>query len=506
MPANASSNRRMVIASVCGSMAMTAFEATIVATAMPQIVAELGGLALYSWVFSGYLLAQTATTVIFGKLADLYGRKPIVLIGVAVFIVASIAAGFAWSMTSLIVFRLLQGVGAGAIQPVNLTIVGDLCPVHERGKVQGWLASVWAVCAVVGPMLGGLIIDHLSWAWVFWINVPLGLASAAGYVLYLREDQVHARHAIDWPGAALFTLAVSALMIALTDISSTPGGVIAGFAGAALLFAMLFVLQERRAPEPMISLALWGRRPIAAANGAAVFCGMALMGITSFLPMYVQGVLHRSPVAAGLALTMVMLGWPIGATLTAKALRRIPPRPIVIAGGLLHVAGALFFVWLAPGSSPVTAGVGSFVMGLGMGLFSNSSMLMIQAIVAPHQRGSATASNFFSRNLGSTLGAALFGAVLNYGLAHAGGHAVSADELQALLTSPDGLARIAPAAGFALQHSLHLTFIALLVVSLAIVALATLIPPITLGGGKETVKGGTDKPADAAGDAPRDQR
>lgn len=489
MPANHHSNRRWVIASVMASMSMTAFEATIVATVMPQIVGDLGNLSLYSWVFSGYLLAQTAMTVIFGKLADIYGRKPVVLLGIAVFVIASILAGFAWSMSSMIVFRLLQGVGAGAIQPVNLTIVADLYPVQERGKVQGWLASVWAVSAVLGPMLGGLIIGHLSWAWVFWINVPLGIAAAYGFIVHLKEDGAQTRHTIDVAGALLFTIAVSALMIALTDVSSAAPAVIYAAVGTAVVFSLLFVLQERRAQEPMISLALWGRRPIAVANGGALLSGMALMGITSFLPMYVQGVLQRSPVVAGLTLTMVMLGWPIGATLTAKALKRIKPRPIIIAGAALHLAGAVFFVVLGPGSAPLIAGIGSLVLGLGMGLYSNSTLIMIQSIVEPGQRGSATASTLFARNLGSTLGAALFGAVLNYGLAHTeGARAVSTEELQALLSTTQGVAG-GNVAARVLHHSLHLTFIALLVIAVAMVALTLLVPSIKLGGTREADAG-----------------
>jgi EmrB/QacA subfamily drug resistance transporter len=463
-------------------MAMTAFEATIVATAVPQIVTQLGGLSLYSWVFSTYLLAQTAMTVIFGKLSDIYGRKPVMLAGIGVFLAGSILAGFAWSMPAMIVFRLLQGIGAGAIAPVNLTIVGDLFPAYERGKVQGYLASVWAISAVVGPMLGGLIIREMSWAWVFWINVPIGLAAAAGIMVYLKEDLGEAHPSIDAAGAVLFTIAVSSLMVALTDVSGAGMTAIYPALASASVFSILFIAQERRAREPMISFELWGRRPIAVANSAAVLSGMALIGITSFLPMYVQGVLHRSPIIAGLALTVVMVGWPVGATLAVRLMRRFGPRPIIVAGGALHFAGAIFFVLLVPQSSPVTAAAGSFALGLGMGLFSNSTMILIQSIVDPSQRGSATASNLFSRNLGSTLGAALFGAVLNYGLAHAeGAGAVTSAQLHALLTSSAGKAGETAAAAQALQHSLHLTFLALSAISAGIVALTTLMPRVTIG-------------------------
>src|ERR1700712_1231018 len=173
--------RPLVLAAVMTSMFMIAIEATIVSTAMPQIAGQLGDLHLYAWVFAAFLLTQTATTVVFGKLSDLYGRRPVLLFGIAVFLVGSLLCGLAWSMPSLIAFRLIQGFGAGAIQPVTTTVIGDLYPAHERGRVQGWLASVWGISSVFGPLAGGLITQYVSWAWIFWINVPLGLASAAGF-------------------------------------------------------------------------------------------------------------------------------------------------------------------------------------------------------------------------------------------------------------------------------------------------------------------------------------
>src|SRR5277367_2461036 len=181
-------SRAPVIACVMATMCMVAIEATIVSTAMPQIVADLDGLRLYSWVFSAFLLAQTALTVVFGNLADIYGRKPIMLAGIAIFTLGSILAGFSWSMPTMILFRLVQGIGAGAMQPVAMIIVGDLYPARERGKVQGYLASVWAVSAVLGPVIGGLIIRHASWAWIFWMNVPIGLLAAAGFMVFLHES------------------------------------------------------------------------------------------------------------------------------------------------------------------------------------------------------------------------------------------------------------------------------------------------------------------------------
>jgi EmrB/QacA subfamily drug resistance transporter len=486
MSSQLKTSRPFVIASVMASMAMVAIEATIVSTAMPQIVTQLGGLHLYSWVFSSFLLTQTAMTVVFGKLADLYGRKPVMLVGIAIFLVGSVLAGFAWSMPAMIVFRLIQGVGAGAIQPVTLTVVADLYPARERGKIQGYLASVWAISAVVGPMAGGLIIRDLSWAWIFWINVPIGLASAAGFIAFLHEKERHDRPSIDIAGAALFAVAIAALMIALTDAGTSDNTQALLACGVFVVCAVLFVAQERRAADPMISFALWGHRPIAAANAATVLSGMALMGLTTFLPMYVQGVLHRTPVVAGLALTVMMVGWPVGATMAARSFHRFGLRRILVGGSAFIPAGAIMFFMLTPESSPVTAAIGSLVMGFGMGVASVSSLILIQEIVTASQRGSATASNLFSRNLGSTLGATMFGAVLNYGLNHAKGIGViTSDQLRQVLESPPTGAGSDSTIRLALQHSLHLTFSTMLLTSIAIVLLAMLIPPVAIKGMRE---------------------
>jgi EmrB/QacA subfamily drug resistance transporter len=481
MSAHPKTSRPLVVASVMAAMAMVAIEATIVSTAMPQIVTQLGGLRLYSWVFSAFLLAQTAMTVVFGKLADLYGRKPVILGGIAIFLVGSVLAGYAWSMPAMIAFRLIQGIGAGAIQPITLTIVGDLYPAHERGKVQGWLASVWAISAVIGPMAGGFIIRDLSWSWIFWMNVPIGVLSAAGFIAFLHEHERHSHPSIDIGGAALFTIAIGALMMTLTDAGADDGPRALLELVLFIVCGLLFVWQERRAPEPMISFSLWTHRPIAAANAATVFCGMVLMGLTTFLPMYVQGVLQRSPVVAGLALTMMMVGWPAGATLAARTFYQIGLRRILIGGSFFVPIGAIPFVLLNPQSSPAIAGLGSLIMGLGMGTSSVCCLVLIQEIVSMSERGSATASNLFSRNLGSTLGATVFGAVLNYGLRHtpyipSGG----ADQLRRLLEAPGGQVGADTSIRLALQQSLHLTFLALFAIALAVVASMLFVPPVNV--------------------------
>jgi len=364
---------------------------------------------------------------------------------------------------------------------VALTVVGDLYSVQERAKIQGYLASVWGVSSVMGPLAGGLIIQHLSWSWIFWVNVPVGLAAAVSFTAFLHEDVAPQKRGVDVAGAALFTVAVASLMVALTQFgtSDLPTALLA--AGVFAVSAPLFVWQERRARDPMVAFALWARRPVATANAATLLSGMAVIGLTAFLPMYVQGVLGQSALVAGFALTMMVLGWPVGATLAARNFTRFGLRGTLLFGAALLPVGALAFVALAPGMSPVVAGCGSVVMGLGMGFLSTSAIVIIQDSVGWAERGSATASNLFSRNLGSTLGAAALGAVLNISLAHRvnGVAAVSPEQLQRLLDHPgSALGDAAVRAG--LGHSLHLTFWAVFLTAVLTFLLATLVPSVAI--------------------------
>ncbi|WP_152046759.1 MDR family MFS transporter [Aureimonas psammosilenae] len=475
--------RPLVLGTVMASMAMIAIEATIVSTAMPQIAGQLGDLHLYAWVFSSFLLAQTALTVVFGKLADLYGRKPVLIFGCAIFVIASVLCGFAWSMPSLIVFRLLQGIGAGAIQPVGMTVVGDLYSLEERGKIQGYLASVWGISSVVGPFAGGLIVQHLDWAWVFWINVPIGILAIVGFQLFLRETIAPAERSVDYGGAILFTLAIAALMTALTETGTT-GGVMPALAAAAAFLACAgaFVFQERRAKDPMLDFGLWSKPSIAAVNAATLFSGMSVIGLTTFLPMYVQGVLGQSALIAGFTLTVMVLGWPIGATIAARVFPRFGLRRTLLFGAALLPFGAVPFLLLRPGMSPAIAALGSVVMGLGMGFLSVSALMIVQSAVEWRERGAATASNIFARNLGSTLGAAALGAVVNFNLLRAadGGTPIDLDRVRHLLDRAEGFA-VDQATRDALGSSLHVTFWAIFGIAVLTLLLAVFVPAIRHG-------------------------
>lgn len=470
------SKRPLVIASIVFATFMVAIEATIVATAMPRIVGQLGGFTYYSWVFSAFLLAQSTTTVIYGKLSDMFGRKPVLVGGILIFLVGSALAGFAWSMASLIAFRLLQGIGAGAIQPVTMTVVGDLYKLEERAKVQGVLASVWAVSAVIGPLAGGLIVDNVSWAWIFWINLPIGLLTILGFTLFLHEKIEPRKARIDYLGTILFSISIVSLLVILTETDAA-AWILACLAALFFATGILFILQERRAPEPIISIALWSRRLIATSNAATLLAGMALIGLTTILPIYVQGVLGRSPLVAGFTLTMLIVGWPLAVMLSSRLFRAFGIRRTLRVGSLMFPFGAAFLLFLTPESSPIVAGIGSFLMGFGMGLISLSSIVLVQDSVEWSMRGSATASIIFSRSLGNTLGATALGAVLNVGIAHFGSGDL-ARRLHDVLNQPTGLSNLSmdPAIRLVFNSALHWSFWGVFVVAILTFATTWLIP------------------------------
>ena len=480
MSTKPATRRHLVFACLMLANFMVAIEVTVVATAMPQIVARLGGFQIYAWVFSAFLLTQTATTVMFGKLADLYGRKPVMIAGLVVFLIGSLLAGFSWSMGSLIVFRLLQGLGAGAVQPTSITIVSDLYNIDERRRTQSYMAMVWGVSAVIGPLAGAFIVQHWAWAWVFWINVPLGILGTAGLMLFLHEQVEHHNRRIDWRGALLFTVAVSALLLAIIP---TPGGGILShpwlYAAVVLVAGPGFLAWERRAPEPMMDVALWTQPTIAAANVSTLTAGVCLTGLTACLPIYVQAVLGRSPIVSGLALTSMAVGWPIAAIVAARLF--LPwwgMRTSLRIGAVLIVAGGLAFPFLGSSQDGLWLfSAGAFLMGAGMGVMSYTAVLLLQASVEWNRRGAANASNVFARLLGNTLGAAVVGAILNLGL-HLAGARVTSDQVRALLDRTTGAAAPSVDTGLkaGLAVSLHWVFIAMFVLALATLVAAWMMP------------------------------
>ena len=430
--------RAPIIGCVMLTMALISIEATVVSTVMPAIAADLGGISIYAWVFAAFLLAQTAFTVVFGKLADAMGRRLVMLGGLVLFSAASLACGFAGSMLMLIAMRVLQGVGAGAVQPVAVTLVGDLYSPAERGRVQGWLSGVWVVSSLAGPMVGGAIVHLASWSWVFWANMPLAALAMAGFIRFLPADRPEGRLSLDLPGVILFLPAATGLLLALNALGDGDRAL----AGAALLVGLvcagLFLLQERRAADPLISLSIWAHPAIRGANGVTFLSGAALMCLMTFLPIYVQAVLGHSAVVAGMTLTMATFGWPIGAFFGSRMQARVGLGPMIATGAAVMSLGSSGFLFVGPGVPLAVAGLGSLVFGFGIGISLNSCVILVQSSVERAQRGSATASTMFARTFGSATGAVLFGTLVNLGLSRAN-PPIGANDLADLIGNGKGV-------------------------------------------------------------------
>ncbi|WP_307256884.1 MDR family MFS transporter [Oikeobacillus pervagus] len=408
--------RPLVLAAVMLAMFMGAIEATIVSTAMPSIVADLGGFSLYSWVFSAYLLMNTVTVLIYGKLSDIFGRKLIITIGISLFLIGSILCGFADTMVQLIVYRFIQGLGAGAVMPVATTIVGDIYTKEERAKIQGYLSSVWGISAIFGPAIGGLLVQYVSWRYVFWMNIPLGVLSILGIWFFLHEEIDKKKPVIDYKGSFLFALSIFALMFLLIE-----GGVgikwISVTSFTLILFASicfwLFIRHERNIKEPLMPFDIWRIRSIFIANSVSFTTGVMLIGISSFLPTFVQAVMGQNATVAGFTLTAMSIGWPIASTISGRLIISIGYRKTSMIGGILLMIGGILFIMMKPSYGPIWAGISSFFFGAGMGLTSTAFIVSIQETVEWQQRGIATAANMFMRNFGNTVGAALLGGILN---------------------------------------------------------------------------------------------
>ncbi len=416
LSAAARANRRLVMAAVMLAIFMVATDAYIVATAMPTIVADLGGFRLFSWAFAAYLLAQAVTIPIYGRLADLYGRKRVFFAGTSIFLLGSLLCGCAWGMVPLILFRAVQGIGAGAIQPIATTIIGDVYAPVERARMQGYVSGVFGVAAVIGPTLGAFAVEHISWSLVFWINLPIGAATFVMFGLYFHEQREPRPHRVDYLGSVLLMLGVGAPMLALVQVGKSDGVSLAALAimGAAAMTTL--ALLERRAAEPMLPFKLWRNRVVAVGCLAGFFNGALMMGVSGFLPTYVQGAMGRDATAAGVVLAASSVSWAFASMAAGRLMIRTSYRLSASIGGLCLVAGSIMLILLTPASGLLWAGGGSFLLGIGMGFCNTAFIVSIQASVGWNERGMATSATMFMRIVGQSVGAAVFGAILNFGI------------------------------------------------------------------------------------------
>ena len=410
------SQRGPVLIALMVTTFLVAIEATILATAIPTIVDELGGFSEFPWLFSVYLLTQAVTVPIYSKLSDMIGRKPVVLFGIAVFLVGSILCGLAWSMPALIAFRAIQGLGAGAILPMAITIAGDIYTVQERAKVQGYLASVWAVASVVGPSLGGIFAQFDLWRAIFFVNIPLCIVSAWMLMRNFDERVEKRKHKVDFLGAGLLAGALTLLILAILEGGqawawNSPQSIGAFTVGAVLLAA--FVWSQTRAAEPILPLWVFTRRLLLTTTLLGLGLGAILIGITSYVPTYLEGTLGVAPLVAGLALATFSIGWPIAAAVAGRFYLRIGFRSTALLGLAFVFLGAVGLAAFALTPTVWLVALWCFIIGLGMGLTATPSLIAAQSSVEWSDRGVVTGANLFARTIGSAVGVAIFGAVAN---------------------------------------------------------------------------------------------
>jgi EmrB/QacA subfamily drug resistance transporter len=407
----------VVIGGLMLGLFLAALDQTIVSTALPTIVGELGGLDSLSWTVTIYLLASTATTPLYGKIGDIYGRKPIFMAAIVIFMSGSLIAGASPSMAWLIVGRGVQGVGAGGLIALTLAIVGDIVSPRERGRYQGLFGAVFGVSSVLGPLLGGFFTESITWRWVFWINVPLGLAAlyVIGRTLHLPPRNV--QHRVDYVGAALIVLSVSSALLALTWAAEEYGWVssaVLGFAVAALVSLAAFIWWEGRVAEPLLPLRLFRDRTFTVTSAVSFLFGFGFFGAIIFLPIYLQIAQGYGPTQSGLLLLPLVLGIFVSSTGSGQAITRTGRYRIYPTIGLAIIPLALLWLSGLDADTPLwDLGLRILLLGLGLGLVIQTLVVAVQNAVPVADLGVATSSNTFFRSMGGAFGTAVFGEVLN---------------------------------------------------------------------------------------------
>ncbi|WP_246021475.1 MDR family MFS transporter [Paenibacillus lentus] len=457
---------------------LAAIEGTVIGPAGPRIVGDLGGVALLSWVFTAYLLTMAVSTPIFGKMSDLYGRKPVFIIGSLLFLAGSLLSGLSQSMEQLIVFRALQGIGAGALIPVTFTIIGDIYSIEERARVQALISSVWGISSLVGPLLGGYVVDYLNWRWVFGFNVPFGLLSLFFILKYLHEKNEKQKVKIDIAGAITFTIGVTALLFGLAtggqQFAWTSPWLIAILAIAAISLS-LFLIVENRAEEPLVPLKLFKVRDIAFSNIASLVASALLIGLTSYLPLWIQGVLGQNATMSGLILAPMSIGWLFGSVYGARWIISKGSRYTSLIGMIIIAFGAAGIAFMTEETPLYLMLVFNAMYGIGFGFSFTVFTIIAQSSVGYSLRGASNALNTFTKSIGQTIGVAVFGTLINLRIVTqtsagtASGLKVSQDDINNLL-SPEKVQNLSPELWSELKHvlqnSLHTLFVVMAILAL----------------------------------------
>jgi EmrB/QacA subfamily drug resistance transporter len=407
--------RRNIVISIMVAMFLGAVEVTVVTTAIPTIVKDLQGFEMMSWIFSLYLLTSAISTPIYGKLSDLYGRKNMITIGITIFLIGSFLCGFSRNMYQLIAFRALQGLGAGAIFTISYTIVGDIFSLSERAKVQGWLGTVWGIASLAGPLLGGFLIDTLSWHWIFFINIPFGIISIILLRRNLSENFEKKKHRIDLAGTFLLAASIGTLLYAALSGGSTSNWYspsVIGYLSLSLTALVAFYFVEKRASEPIIPFEIFTKTNILV-NIISFLSSAVLIGANVYLPIYIQNVLGHSATVSGLSLAPMTLGWILASVILAKALQKHGERLVISLSTFVLLLSCLLLYTLKIDSPLILVIAFSFVMGFGFGGGFTTLTIVVQHSVDYTKRGAATASNSLLRTLGQTIGVSILGGIFN---------------------------------------------------------------------------------------------
>lgn len=440
-----SSRRRWaVVIGVMTGMAIAALEATVVGTAMPTVIATLGGINHYSWVFSAYIVTSTVTVPIWGKLSDLYGRRLLYQIGIGVFLLGTLLSGLSNSMTELIIFRAIQGLGAGALVPLGMTIIGDTFTLKERANMQAYFSGVWGLSSIVGPVIGGFITDQLSWRWVFFVNLPIGIVASIIIGLALKEPKGKPKPVVDYAGAGLLMLAISLLMLALVEGGNSMASLFSveniALFGVGILLLALFVWVERRVSDPVIPFGLFQNKTISVSVGAGFLGGIAMFGVISFIPLFAQGALGMTATEAGSLLTPLMLSWVTFSMIGGRLLLKLEYRTLTIIGFIVLTVGFVLLAFFQTDTPHYLLYIFLALIGCGLGLTMLTLLIAVQQAAERTQLGVATSLNQFSRAIGGAFGVAIMGAVLTAGLA---------TQLELAASQPNSTITIEQATGFA---------------------------------------------------------
>jgi EmrB/QacA subfamily drug resistance transporter len=481
---------RMIFVALMLGMFLAALDQTIVSTALPTIVGDLHGLNHLSWVVTSYLIASTVSTPIYGKLGDMMGRKPVFQAAIVIFLAGSMLAGLSQSMVELIGFRALQGIGAGGLMVGAQAIIADIVPPRDRGKYMGLIGSVFAVASVAGPLLGGFLVDSLSWRWIFYVNMPVGAVAIVIVALRLHLPVRHLRHQIDFLGAALLTAGVTALILVTTwggTQYAWGSPTILGLGVGGVLLLAVFIWQERRAPEPLMPPELFHSSVFRVASAMGFSIGMAMFGAIIFIPVFLQDVFGASPTSSGLRMIPLMAGLLVAAIGSGRAISRMGRyRVFPIVGTAILIVGMFLLSLLGVATKPWVASLYMVVVGVGIGLVMQVIVLVVQNDADPEHIGVATSTATFFRSLGGSFGVAIFGAIYASRL-NAGIHRLPAEAQQALAKvrpTPENIKHLPPTVRLdflhAFSHALHGVFLWGMAIAVVPFALSWLLKDVPL--------------------------